>query len=118
MDQINISITPALAGYVKQKVKSGRYKNASEVVREALRMMEDQESRSLRLAEPTAEDLMADLSQTELESIRRRVRSAIEESDRGEYTEYEGPEGMLQLASEIKASGRAALARERSKRIP
>ncbi len=47
---MNISITPALAGYVKQKVESGPYKNASEVVREALRMMENQEIRDLRLA--------------------------------------------------------------------
>ena len=32
-------------GYVRNKVKSGRYNNASEVVREALRRMEDQDAR-------------------------------------------------------------------------
>ena len=41
MDQMNVSITDRLAGYVRNKVKSGRYNNASEVVREALRRMED-----------------------------------------------------------------------------
>ena len=39
MDQMNVSITDQLAGYVRKKVKSGRYNNASEVVREALRRM-------------------------------------------------------------------------------
>ena len=34
MDQMNVSITDQLAGYVRKKVKSGRYNNASEVVRE------------------------------------------------------------------------------------
>ncbi len=116
MDQMNVSITPALAGYVKQKVKSGRYKNASEVVREALRMMEDQEARSLRLAEPTVEDLMADLSQTELDQIRGRVRTAIAELGRAEYTDYSGPEGLRKLNQDLKASGRAALAKVSSKR--
>jgi putative addiction module CopG family antidote len=36
MGQMNVSITDHLAGYVRKKVKSGRYNNASEVVREAL----------------------------------------------------------------------------------
>src|SRR5260370_37101113 len=34
MDQMNVSITDRLAGCVRKKLKSGRYNNASEVVRE------------------------------------------------------------------------------------
>src|SRR6267142_546764 len=49
MDQMNVSITDQLAGYVRKKVKSGRYNNASEVVREALRRMEEDDERALRL---------------------------------------------------------------------
>ena len=60
MDQMNISITDELAGYVRKKVKTGRYNNASEVVREALRRMEDADERALRLAKPTADDILAD----------------------------------------------------------
>ena len=52
MDQMNVSITEHLAAYVRKKVKSGRYNNASEVVRDALRLLEDREKlRELRLAE-------------------------------------------------------------------
>lgn len=36
---MNVSLTPELERYVKAKVKSGYYNNASEVVREALREM-------------------------------------------------------------------------------
>jgi len=43
VDQMNMSVTDCLAGYVRKKVKSGRYNNASEVVREALQRMENEE---------------------------------------------------------------------------
>jgi putative addiction module CopG family antidote len=39
-------------------VKSGRYNNASEVVREALRRMKDVDERALRLAKLSALDLL------------------------------------------------------------
>jgi antitoxin ParD1/3/4 len=38
---MNVSLTPALEKLVQQKVESGRYNSASEVVREALRLMDD-----------------------------------------------------------------------------
>jgi antitoxin ParD1/3/4 len=37
---ISISLTPELLGLIKAKVKSGRYTSTSEVVREALRLLE------------------------------------------------------------------------------
>lgn len=37
---INVNLTPKLEGMIRQKVSSGRYNSASEVVREALRLME------------------------------------------------------------------------------
>jgi antitoxin ParD1/3/4 len=47
---ININLTPQLEKLVRQKVSSGRYNSASEVVREALRLMDAQdELRSLQL---------------------------------------------------------------------
>jgi len=47
---LNINLTPQLEKLVRQKVSSGRYNSASEVVREALRLMETQdELRSLKL---------------------------------------------------------------------
>jgi len=40
---MNVNLTPQLESLVKQKVSSGLYNSASEVVREALRLMEAQD---------------------------------------------------------------------------
>ena len=48
----NVSLTPELELFVQGKVESGRYDSASEVVREALRLLEDHEqARAVQLAE-------------------------------------------------------------------
>jgi antitoxin ParD1/3/4 len=38
---MNVSLTPELENFVQSKVTSGRYTSTSEVVREALRLLED-----------------------------------------------------------------------------
>ena len=46
-----ISLTPELEKFVQDKVASGRYHSASEVIREGLRLLEEQELiREVRLA--------------------------------------------------------------------
>ena len=40
---MNVNLTPQLEDLVKKKVASGLYNSASEVVREALRLMEEQD---------------------------------------------------------------------------
>jgi antitoxin ParD1/3/4 len=44
---MNVSLTDELSEFVKSKVSSGRYTSASEVVREALRIMEQTEEARL-----------------------------------------------------------------------
>ena len=41
---VNISITPELDAFLQSRVQSGRYQTTSEVVREALRLLQRQES--------------------------------------------------------------------------
>ncbi len=49
---MNVSLTPELEKFVTDKVEAGRYNSASEVVREALRLLEEHDrNRALRLAE-------------------------------------------------------------------
>ncbi|HXP88504.1 MAG TPA: type II toxin-antitoxin system ParD family antitoxin [Bryobacteraceae bacterium] len=49
---MNVSLTPELEKLVSAKVQSGRYNSASEVVREALRLLEEHDSaRAAQLAE-------------------------------------------------------------------
>ena len=53
---MNVSLTPELESFVNSKVESGRYTSASEVIREALRLLEEHERiRGERLAEFQAE---------------------------------------------------------------
>jgi antitoxin ParD1/3/4 len=113
MDQMNVSITDHLAGYVRARVKSGRYNNASEVVREALRRMEEADQRALRIAAPTVEDVLTDFTANQTEAIRRRVLDSIGEDERGEYTEYEGRAGLEALAADVVARGRERFNRTR-----
>ncbi len=42
---MNVNLTPKLEKYVHEKVKSGRYNSASEVLRESLRTQLEQEER-------------------------------------------------------------------------
>src|SRR5260370_10677258 len=49
---MNVSLTPELEKFVSTKVESGRYNSASEVVREALRLLEEHElARAAQLAD-------------------------------------------------------------------
>ena len=49
---MNVSLTPELEEFVAAKVQTGRYTSASEVVREALRLLEEHEqARGAQLGE-------------------------------------------------------------------
>jgi antitoxin ParD1/3/4 len=41
---VNVSLTPELDAFLQSRVRSGRYQTASEVVREALRLLQLQET--------------------------------------------------------------------------
>jgi antitoxin ParD1/3/4 len=64
---ISISLTPELLGFVKAKVESGRYTSTSEVVREALRLLE------------RSDHLEAD----RIDGLRRAWQEGVESGDAG-----------------------------------
>src|SRR5271156_2664265 len=106
---MNVSMTDHLASYVRKKVKSGRYSNASEVVRDAVRRMEEEEAREAQLTQPAAELLLTDLAGEQRESIRRLLRKRLESAGPADSVEYAGPDGLRQLAARLKAQGRKRL---------
>jgi antitoxin ParD1/3/4 len=77
---MNVNLTPQLEELVRSKVASGLYSSASEVVREALRLMDEQD----RIREAKLEQLRSDIrlglasgpSKTwDAESVKRKARS-------------------------------------------
>lgn len=55
----NVNLTPELDRAVEQRVKSGRYENASEVVRAALRALDQQEQENALRLKRLEKDLEA-----------------------------------------------------------
>ena len=48
---MNVSLTPQLESFVKSKVSAGMYNSVSEVMREALRLLEEQDAlKAIKLA--------------------------------------------------------------------
>lgn len=104
----NVSLAPEQDRFVREMVEGGRYRSASEVVREGLRLLELQEHRRL-LEKWIYRGLDADEEARLPEQVRERVRShfetmideALEEVRRGEVVD--GPEAMRQLRARIES---------------
>lgn len=90
---MNISLTPELEQMVQEKVRSGMYHSASEVIREGLRLLKEQDAiKALRTAQ-----------------LRKEIDLGISQVERGQFTDYNTDE-LQSLAEEIKAEGRRRLA--------
>jgi antitoxin ParD1/3/4 len=63
---VNVSLTPELEPFIQAKVKSGRYLSASEVVREALRLLEERDR----------------VREAQIETFRKEAAIINEQSDR------------------------------------
>lgn len=77
---MNVNLTPQLENLVRSKVASGLYTSASEVVREALRLMDEQD----RLRGAKLEQLRGDVHQGlgsgpsepwDAEAVKRKARA-------------------------------------------
>jgi antitoxin ParD1/3/4 len=81
---VNISLTPELEQLVKDKVSSGKYNSVSEVMGEALRLLEERDRiRDRRIAE-----------------LKAKIQEGIEASERGEVVD--GEEVFAELEEDIR----------------
>lgn len=87
---MNVSLTPQLEELVRKKVDSGRYTSASEVVREALRLLDAYES----------------VRESSLAKLRTDVEAGWKAVDDGRVSDFD-PE-------DVKRRGRERLARTKS----
>jgi antitoxin ParD1/3/4 len=58
---LNVSLTPHLENFIHQTVSSGRYQSASEVVRTALRLLEERERQKDATLEWLAQEIQKEL---------------------------------------------------------
>jgi antitoxin ParD1/3/4 len=82
---MNVNLTPELEQMVRDKVRTGRYNSASEVVREALRLMEERDQ------------VKAD--------IRKKIAEGIESARAGRLTD--GDAFFAQMEAELDEEIRA-----------
>lgn len=74
----NVVLTEQQAIFVGQLVQTGRYQNASEVLRDGLRLLEDRVKRR----------------EAELSDIRAGVIAGFDQIERGEFAEGSGAEAI------------------------
>jgi antitoxin ParD1/3/4 len=87
---MNVSLTPELETLVNEKVKSGNYNSASEVIREALRLLKEQD----------------ELKQIRRDELRREVMKGVEEIRRGEGTVYDSADNLANAVINRGKKGR------------
>jgi antitoxin ParD1/3/4 len=68
---MNVSLTTQLEELVQQKVSSGRYNSASEVIREALRLLEERD----------------ELKELKLQALKKDIALGLDQADRGELVD-------------------------------
>jgi antitoxin ParD1/3/4 len=62
---MNVSLTPELEQYVQEKVKSGMYYSASEVIREGLRLLQEKDEMHQFRLQQLRQDIQAGLDSGE-----------------------------------------------------
>ena len=70
---LNVSLTPELDKFVQDRVATGRYQTASEVIREGLRLLEQQEQER----------------ETVLSALKSKLKRGASQAERGEVVDGE-----------------------------
>jgi antitoxin ParD1/3/4 len=87
---VNISLTPELDAFLQSRVKSGRYQTTSEVVREALRLLERHEQGCLNA----------------LNDLKSKLEKGAAQAERGDLLDADGvfdePGEMIQQRRHAK----------------
>ena len=86
----NINLTEHLDHFVERQVASGRYSNASEIVRAALRLLEGQEQER----------------KVKLRALRQAARQGFDEIDQGKGVVLKGKKAINQFITDIETEVR------------
>jgi antitoxin ParD1/3/4 len=94
----NINLTEHFDHFVERQVSSGRYSNASEIVREALRLLEEQEQQR----------------RAKLAALRQAAKQGFAEIDQGKGIRLKGKKAVKKFITAIEAEVRSKAAKDRA----
>ena len=83
----SINLTEHFDNFVERQVSSGRYGNASEIVREALRLLEEQEEER----------------QAKSKALRRAAKQGFDEIDQGKGIVLKGKKAISRFITDIES---------------
>jgi antitoxin ParD1/3/4 len=92
---MNVSLTPELENFVNEKVKSGLYNSASEVLRESLRLLKER-------------DMLKEIQRSEL---RREIMLGVDQIRNGEYTSINSQEELELFTEKLISEARRKYAK-------
>jgi len=87
---MNVSLTPKLAKIVNKKVRGGMYHSASEVIREGLRLLYQQDM----------------IKEMRLKELRRDITIGLEQAERGESKPLNMKAVVERVRKQVKSSRR------------
>lgn len=107
---MNVSLTPALERFVRRKVASGLYNNASEVIREALRLLLEHEpepvAQKAKQSSPSKEKILTQLRALE-QPLRERGLTSLAifgSFARGEARPNSDVDVLVDIAPDVRFS--------------
>src|SRR5882724_11140450 len=92
----NINLTEHFDHFVERQVSSGRYSNASEIVREALRLLEEQEQER----------------EAKLQALRQSAKQGFDEIDQGKGIVLKGKKAIHRFVADIEGEVRTKAAQK------
>ncbi|HWZ43238.1 MAG TPA: type II toxin-antitoxin system ParD family antitoxin [Candidatus Saccharimonadales bacterium] len=108
IEQMNVSLSPQMARFIRDKVRKGEYTNISEVVRDAVRRMQEEDAR--RKERELLSSFESRLTKEEHDGIRRGVQQGIRDIEEGRYVEYDA-DGLRNLATNLVGASVKKLSR-------
>lgn len=105
---MNVSVPSSLEGFIKAQVAAGRFRTASEVVREGLRLLQEAEHHRLLekwLYEGLTDSERAELPPEVLERARVHIQGLIDQglAEARAGLLLDGPETMQRLRDELES---------------
>lgn len=95
---MTITLTPELESLVERKVKTGRYHSASEVVREALELLDEKDQ----------------VNEARLEELRAEIIKAEDAYEKGAFIQINSEADLHEFGESIMRRGRERLALEKN----